>query len=281
MAMLANHPRLAIAGESSWITELGPDGTIEEIVNDPSWHRFPSFDPDAARALAAERRARSWPALVDAVYTSYARAIGRPRWGEKTPEHLAHLERLAGWFPNGRFINVIRDGREVAASLKALRWGPRTATAGALRWERELRAGRRAGLRLGPERYAELRLEDLVADPERELRRICAFLGEDYAPEMLDYPRRIAAAGVVPPAHHPHLARPPTANLRDPRAGLTPLDWRAVEAVCRPLLAELDYPVADSGRASIGARALIAAADVAVRTRDLVRRSLPPRSRRR
>ena len=40
-----------------------------------------------------------------------------------------------------------------------------------------------------------LRYEDLVTEPERELRRVCAFIGEDYEPAMLD--SRESAANVA------------------------------------------------------------------------------------
>jgi hypothetical protein len=40
-----------------------------------------------------------------------------------------------------------------------------------------------------------LRYEDLVSEPERELRRVCGFIGEDYEPGMLD--ARDSAASVA------------------------------------------------------------------------------------
>jgi hypothetical protein len=41
---------------------------------------------------------------------------------------------------------------------------------------------------------------------------------------------------------HPHLAKPPTAGLRNWRRGLTTAEQEAIEAVCAPLLRELGYP---------------------------------------
>jgi hypothetical protein len=41
--------------------------------------------------------------------------------------------------------------------------------------------------RLAPEQVHELRYEDLIREPEKELARLCAFLGTDFDPAMLDY----------------------------------------------------------------------------------------------
>jgi hypothetical protein len=43
------------------------------------------------------------------------------------------------------------------------------------------------GGRLGEQRVLELRYERLVADPEAEARRLFAFLGEAWHPEVLDF----------------------------------------------------------------------------------------------
>jgi hypothetical protein len=45
------------------------------------------------------------------------------------------------------------------------------------RWKKVVAIGRAQGQQLGAERYLEIRYEDLTAQPESSLRRICAFLG--------------------------------------------------------------------------------------------------------
>jgi hypothetical protein len=53
------------------------------------------------------------------------------------------------------------------------------------RWKKVVSMGREQGQRLGPARYLEVRYEDLTADPERSLRRICGFLGLEFNPAVL------------------------------------------------------------------------------------------------
>jgi hypothetical protein len=54
-------------------------------------------------------------------------------------------------------------------------------------------------------RYLGLRFEDLVRDPEREVRRLCAHLGMDYEPAMLEqvvvsWGQRLGERGIDPGA---------------------------------------------------------------------------------
>jgi hypothetical protein len=62
-------------------------------------------------------------------------------------------------------------------------------------WRNAMIAGERASNRLGPVTYAEVRYEDLVRDPEPQLRRLCDFLGEAFDQEMLQ-PHQMAGVAV-------------------------------------------------------------------------------------
>ncbi|MEU9448464.1 sulfotransferase [Streptomyces sp. NPDC048277] len=71
---------------------------------------------------------------------------------------------------------------------------------------------RRHARRLGPGAWREVRFEDLVADPESQLRVICADLGEDYDPAMTE-PHRLTRTAVPAcktwrPPRPPHPRRP-------------------------------------------------------------------------
>ena len=86
-----------------------------------------------------------------------------------------------------RFVHVIRDGRSVALSYLEQSWGPSSVVKGASYWQRNVRAGRRAGGELGPHRYLEVRYEDLVTAPEGQIRRLCQFVDLEFDPPMVDY----------------------------------------------------------------------------------------------
>jgi Sulfotransferase family len=249
--MLDGHSRIAIPGEAPWVTappaRLTSGDNLDAIITHT---RFPEWrlDPAYVRASVARRSPSGWPDTVAAVFAAYAEQQGKRRWGDKTPTHIDHLPVLARWFPRAQFVHLVRDGRAVAASLAEQPWGPRNAMAAAFYWRKAVGRARRIGVRLGMQRYLELRLEDLVADAPAQLRKVCAFLGEEYEPGMLEYHNRFARRGrSAPPGHEP-LALPPTPGLRDWRATLGSHEQRAVESICRPALRLFGYPV---GRPSV------------------------------
>lgn len=245
--MLDGHSRLAITQETDLIVRLDDprprslDPVLDEIFIDRTVERW-RIPEDRFREFVKERAPTTYAELLNAVFSGFATARGKQRWGVKMPSYVLHIPRLAELFPDAQFVHVVRDGREVAASLVERPWGPRRAVTAALQWVRAVRAGRKAGQGLGTDRYLEIRLEDLIASPQDRLMQICRFLGEEYEPAMLDYPKRAAAGPLAGQRDHEHVGRPPTAGLRDWRAGLSRRDQSAVETACRPLLAELGYP---------------------------------------
>lgn len=279
--MLTSHPHVAVPPESHFVVAMAPsdpsaDFPVEQLLQYPRVAPW-ALDADAVRA--AEQAIGPWdyPRAVRAVFEAYAAAQGKPRWGDKTPGYVEHLPLLARLFPDARFVHVIRDGREVAASLAEWPWGPASPEAGGFWWRRKVGIGRRDGGALG-DRYREVRLEDLVADPEGELAGLCRFLDLDVAPSMLAYPDQVQDLMTKPAETwlaltHPHLLEPPTANLRDWRSGLSPRRQRAVTAACGPLLELLGYAPDDTGVTDV-ASAWVQRLAAAARTarRDLAAR---------
>lgn len=128
-------------------------------------------------------RPRTLAAVLDGVFAHFAEGQGKHRWCEKTPQHVQHLLALGDLFPAARFVHVIRDARDCAVSFHR-RW-KRQPELTVFRWKKVVTMGREQGMRLGPARYLEVRYEDLTAEPERSLRRICRFLGLDFDPAVL------------------------------------------------------------------------------------------------
>ena len=60
-----------------------------------------------------------------------ARDAGKDMWVEKTPLHILHIPTIAKFFPDARFVHILRDGRDVVASmveatsLDPVAWGSR------------------------------------------------------------------------------------------------------------------------------------------------------------
>ena len=218
-------------------------------------HGHGAFEPAAFTAeLRANVRFRAWelpsvdvsdavsyPDAVRAVYAAYADARGLSRYGDKTPPFVLHMDLLAGLFPEGRFVHLIRDGRDVARSLVQTSFGPKGLARAAEVWERRVSRGRASGARLGADRYLEVRYESLVADPASALREVCAFVELGFREPMLHPEEGVTAVPETERAHQASLAMPVTAGLRDWRRDMPDADVALVEAVAGDLLSDLGY----------------------------------------
>jgi hypothetical protein len=122
--------------------------------------------------------------VVAAPFEAYAARHGKPRWGDKTPHYVHHIDHLLRLWPGARFVVLVRDGRDVALSLRRMPFGPNNAWAAAQWWARGIRAGARAQ-REHPEAVRTVRYEDLAQRPREEVPRLCEFLGLRYADDML------------------------------------------------------------------------------------------------
>lgn len=256
-AMLDRHPEVAIAPESHFIPELwkrrrryGPQGRVErpdvflrDLVSHPRFRYW-----NVPRELLREDLRRLGPgaSFADAVtapHRAYAEWKGKPRWGDKTPDYVGTLPLLASLFPDARFVHILRDGRDVALSMMDLGRLHRGPASPALFWARRVRRGRADGSALGPERYTELRYEDLIDDPDGVMRSLCRFLDLAFDPAIVEH--RAGASAMVPEAlrwMHRNLDRPPTKGLRDWRTEMSPRDAARFQAVAGSTLAGFGYP---------------------------------------
>ena len=254
--MLDRNSQLAVPDESYFLPQLahrqGNHPDLDEFLDD--LRRLPTLrewelSPDDVRERL--RPGMTLGEAVGAVYETYAAGRAKARWGDKTPMYMQYLPLLERLFPDALYVHLIRDGRDAALSFLQMpegvvtkTWAHPTDAAGfACQWRTEVSAARQLGRRVGAARYLELRYEQLVADAEGELRRICTFADLAFEPEMLAY------AGSVDVSQKPHqqsLRRPPTPGLRNWRNAMSPEDVAAFQEVAADLLANLGYELAEA-----------------------------------
>ena len=120
----------------------------------------------------------------------YCQKQGKPRWAEKTPETILLIDTLFALFPAAQFIHLISDPRDAFCSVreKAAKdkpyWATMTPGQTAEEWCRRIHCG--LAWRERPDRYREVRYEELVSQPEATLRSLFAFLGEPWAASVLE-----------------------------------------------------------------------------------------------
>jgi hypothetical protein len=267
-AMLDSHPDLAVPPESYFVPDLladaGPvdwDRFVRVLTADKYFPDWQLAADDAWHALAADPRVHTTADAVAGLYALYATREGKPWYGDKTPSHLLHVDLLAQRFPEARFAHIVRDGRDVCASVVTMDFLAEDWAEAARGWRRKVLRAHEAGRRLGPERYRLVHYEELVADPARVLGELCAFFGLEYTPAMLEYHERAdeLLSGLRHTGHVQGIRRPPTRGVRDWRVDLTPYQIAVFDEVAGSALDAVGYErsgLRRSPRARLAARAV-------------------------
>ena len=124
-----------------------------------------------------ERRAEYllWDRLLHRELTASRKSI----IADKTPNNVFIVDRLREAWPDARFIFLLRHPGAIARSRQ--KYKGEGADELIIKYVEALEAARQT--------YDghTVRYEDLTAHPERELRKICDFLGVPFEPGMIDY----------------------------------------------------------------------------------------------
>ena len=202
--MLDAHPDLAIPPETGFLV-LGRklrgrgdklrENFFRAIVSYPdpipSWPDF-ELTEQSFRAALMNIDPFTISEGYRAFYRLYAARFGKSRWGDKTPLYCLELNAIRRLLPEARFIHIIRDGRDVALSLRRMWFSPghETETQAAY-WRKCVLSARRAGI--GHPDYLEVRYEDLILNTRATLERVCRHSNLSYDNAMLSYYTRTPA----------------------------------------------------------------------------------------
>ncbi|MBT8416739.1 MAG: sulfotransferase [Silicimonas sp.] len=205
MTILGCHPRIAVP-EVTWYYprfrpylftygDLSNDRNFQTLANEMAYGLRKQFfgmdvnpatfgDEIAARAKETEQ---GFAGLFAAMLGRYAEDAGKPRWGEKTPYNLFYIEQILEDFPNAQIVFITRDGRDASAEFLDSSFGPTNIYCAAELWHMGQDAVRPWRERLPDGQWYDIKYEDFVREPVSEIKRLCAFLGEDYDDSLLDF----------------------------------------------------------------------------------------------
>jgi hypothetical protein len=232
-AMLDAHPEMTILRETGFVPKLAEmirsqPMTIERTIRAMAAARplaDHGIDQDDLRRRLTELDDLKAAPVLRTFYAAAAEAAGTERWGDETPSYLKRERRIQRALSEARFVHVIRDGRDtLAAKPGEIDVGSAIATG--QRWHRKVRSARVQEHLMN--HYTEVRYEDLLSDPERELRRVCEFLELPFDPAMVEPPEAAAIREELGPV----------GGWRD---RLGPDQLSAFEEVSSEMLTELGY----------------------------------------
>lgn len=184
---------------------------------------------------------REMPVLIERFYVELGAQPG-VRWGDKNPHYAdPHndpecLDLIDELFPNAQFIDIVRDGRDVVASIVAKGWAELDEAIAV--WRGHIEHAASFGQRIASDRYIRIRYEDLRDDGVAVMRRLMRFLRLDDSAEVEKF--------VEDQEEQRTPLSNPTSDLRNSAGGKVRLKSRDVERIVEelgPLLAELGYSV--------------------------------------
>ncbi|MGA9423135.1 MAG: sulfotransferase, partial [Rhodanobacteraceae bacterium] len=176
--MLAGHPEIEAASELNVLPEVLDEASSQRRVAYPQW---------VGKATPVE-----WQQLGRRYLERTARWQGRRAvFTDKGLGNWRFIGSALSMLPGARFVNVRRDPVETCLSC----FRQTFASGQEFTYDLDEVAGvwraydraMRAWLERFPDRVYELVYEELIADPEAELRKLLAFLGFEFDPVCLDF----------------------------------------------------------------------------------------------
>jgi len=137
------------------------------------------------REWVSEQEYLRWIGLgINAMYTNRSRGL---TWVEQTPQYTLHLAGLTAMFPGARFVGMVRDGRDVVASLRNF-VEPMSHRSACREWVSHTEA-LLAHVEDHPESLLLVRYEEVVSDTAEALDRIFGFLRLDPSSDSANFIR--------------------------------------------------------------------------------------------
>lgn len=191
--LLNAHPDISIGPETHFIHRFWqPRRRYGDLSSDTGWHALVGDvaamaelgdmgiqrERVAREAAHLERHPKHLFRLLLELFGGSAVVTG-----EKTPNHVLHMPLLERWVPESRFLHVVRDPRAVVNSWRRVPWSSGSISGDADIWRRYISTAIRNPPRDG--RLLTVGYEQLLEDPEGELRRVCRFIGVPFNGAML------------------------------------------------------------------------------------------------
>ena len=172
--------------------ELQNDVVFERVLHELAGHQYFTLvfrgtvsTSDIISKLRPHVTERSIESIGRAVLQMTADHLERPGLGHEDPLIIDDLSKTLRVFPECRLVQIIRDPRDVALSILKFPWGANNPAVAADDWNRKVRQTRELGSKLGPERYHELRYEDLLQTPRETMGALMQFVHESIDEALL------------------------------------------------------------------------------------------------
>jgi hypothetical protein len=132
-------------------------------------------------------------AFLDRLFGAVLRQTGKHYWAEKTPHTVKWAHVLYRMYPNMRYIHIIRDPRDVYASVLEQKWGAGTLSGFINFYKQVMGTALTSRESVPAHRYQVISLYDLVYAPDA-VNRVMDFIGVPYEAEWIEEAKQIINA---------------------------------------------------------------------------------------
>jgi hypothetical protein len=199
-SLLAAHPEIISFPESHFFRYLSPIAkwrerlglarpSIKEHLED-FYTEICQEDSACVRPGPFTFRMKTYAQAFITTLDNKADAQGASIWLEKTPLHLHYVSLIEHYVPDVQFIHLIRDGRDVIASMHEVShnhpeiWGGARSVEDCLsRWTSDIERTHRHTKK---SQHHVVRYRAVATDTEATLQRLCSALGITYAEDMME-----------------------------------------------------------------------------------------------
>jgi hypothetical protein len=226
--MLSGHPDLVEVGEKqyiNWFSKYDSDGNLkfnhrDLFVNREFVHDGIEPRPDIDGLDLIEN-------IIDQAKAG--------RQGRVVITLHFDLPKILKVFPGCKILHIVRDPRDVTASIMRLGWAGNAFYA-VDNWLQAEAALEEARPQLEEGQLLSLKYKDLAESPELELKRISDFLGIEYSDAFFNYAKRTT------------YDLPSQSRIQGWRKNLTEKDIKLIELRCRSLMMDRGFtPETEAG----------------------------------
>lgn len=172
-------------------TDLNKDAQFKRLIKDVvtvvKLHSYPWEIKLNQEKIFYDARERNLINVFFAIYNQYLETSGKKRWGCKSTFMLYHMALIRHYYPNAKFLYMVRDGRDVAVSAKRTIFNHYCVYYTAQLWKKEQQIGIYWLNKFSANDIFLVKYENLLAKSEETVRSLCTFLNEPFEAHMLNF----------------------------------------------------------------------------------------------
>jgi hypothetical protein len=162
--------------KSRWWSEVGKSGKVRGLVQGVSVNQLADISSRFSSSYEKDLLAASKEFFYQLSSSQFKKDTVR-YFADSTPMNTMQAHLIHRLFPEALFINMIRDGRDVAYSVSKENWGPKNPFKGLKWWGNRVLLSHQSLSQLPDKQHLDIRLEELItSDREVQFVRLFNFL---------------------------------------------------------------------------------------------------------